>query len=418
VIVLHGRGGFQLLEPKLDKEEQETLLYNASKILGARRYPSAAGLLERVHFDIYTGTNDFNDTFCVLFAQLPLSQYEEMRDLSEDEEGKYAFRIISDVISEIGPYIRFVACDLTKETPNAKWQRSASKRMEDEALLLNKTLPVAVCAVANEVLSGSHATLNTLFRSAGAPGDPPELTHATKWKTWLLRSSEDPHTDAHSVLGKVLEEFMEVEPSEDNSGLRSWFGQEFPSARSLWLAKKQRVESTLQKYGLRYLRGGRIVETGTGLASETLAQALEEHDLDTIELEFRRALQTITDDPGAAITAGCAILEAFFKFYLEEKGVELPSKQTVKPLWGLVQKELGLDPKHQADTDIQRILSGITSVVDGVGALRTHAGSAHGGGKLRYRVKPRHAKLLINSAHTLALFLIETWKEREETSGA
>lgn len=415
MIVLHGRGGFQLLDPELDKEEQETLLYNVSNILRGRGYLSAAGLLERVPFDIYNGTNDFNDEFCILFAQLPLPLYEEIRELSGDDEDKFAFRIIADVITEIGPYIRFVACDLTKETPNAKWQRSISKRMQDDAVFFNKTLPVAVCAVVNEVLTGSHATLNALFRSAGAPGDPLELSHAAKWKAWLLRASEDPHTDAHQVLGKVLEEFMEVEPSEDNSGLWSWLGQEFPSARSLWLAKKQRVESVLQKYGLRYLRGGRIVEAGTGLASETLAQALEEHDFDTIEVEFRRALQTVTDDPGAAITAGCAILEALFKFYLEEKGIELRSKQTVKPLWGLVQKKLGLDPKDQTDADIQRILSGMTSVVDGVAALRTHAGSAHGGGELRYRVQPRHARLLINSAHTLALFLIETWKKRKNS---
>ncbi len=414
MIVLHGHGGFGLLSPDLDKEEQETLFYNASKILKTRGYPSAAGLLERVPFDIYEGTNDFNDEFCVLFAQLPLSEYEELRRLSEDNEGKLAFRVIAQVITEIGPCIRFVACDLSQEPPDAKWQRIVSRRIESDKGFQHKTLPVAVCALVNQVLAGSHATLNALFRNAGAPSDPPELSHATKWKTWLLRASEDPNTDAHHVLGKILEEFMEVEPPDD-AGLFSWLGREFPSAKELWLAKKQRLESVLQKYGLQYLRGGQILETGTGLASEALAQALEENDFATIEVEFRRALQTVTDDPGAAITAGCAILEALFKSYLEQKEIELPTKQTIKPLWSTVQKELGLDPKNQTDADIQRILSGMTSVVDGIGALRTHAGSAHGGGKLRYRVKPRHARLLINSAHTLALFLIESWKQREAT---
>jgi hypothetical protein len=205
---------------------------------------------------------------------------------------------------------------------------------------------------------------------------------------------------------------MEVESPDEVVTVR-WLGQDFQSARELWLAKKQRIENVLQKYGLRYLRGGRIVETGTGLASETLAQVLEQHDFDTIEVEFRRAIQMVNEDPGGAITAGCALLEALFKAYLEEKGVGLPNKETVKPLWSLVQKELGLDPKDQTDLDIQRILTGMISVVDGIGALRTHAGSAHGGGKLRYRVKPRHARLLINSANTLALFLIETWKGRD-----
>jgi hypothetical protein len=414
VIVLHGHGSFELLSPDVDKEEQETLLFNASRVLKSRGYPSAAGLLERVPFDIYSGSNDFNDEFSLLFAQIPLAEYEELRRISEDDEGKLAFQVIAQVISEIGPYIRFIACDLSQEPPDVKWERIVSKRVEHDRGSQHKKLPVAVCAIVNEVLAGSHATLNTLFMNAGAPGDPPELSHATKWKTWLLRASDDPNTDSYFVLGRILEEFMEVEPPDD-TGLFSWFGHEFASAKELWHAKKQRVESVLQKYGLRYLRGGRITETGTGLASEALAQALEENDFDTIEVEFRRALQTVADDPGAAITAGCAILEALFKYYLERKKIDLPSKQTIKPLWSAIQKELGLDPKNQTDADIQRILSGMTSVVDGIGALRTHAGSAHGGGKLRYRVKPRHARLLINSAHTLALFLIESWKQREAT---
>ena len=36
------------------------------------------------------------------------------------------------------------------------------------------------------------------------------------------------------------------------------------------------------------------------------------------------------------------------------------------------------------------------------------------GGGLRYRVRARHANLVVNSAQTLALFLIETWEEREK----
>jgi len=412
MIVLHGQGGFDLLSSDLDKEKQEILLFNASRILRSRGYPSAAGLLERVPFDIYTGFNDFNNEFSVLFAQIPLAEYEELRKIHQDNEGKLAFIAIAQAITEIGPYIRFIACDLSQEPSDKKRQKVDSKHIEHYRDAWHKRIPVAVCAAVNDVLVGSHATLNSLFVNAGAPGEPPELSHAAKWKTWLQRASDDPNTDAYLVLGKILEEFIEVEPPNETGPL-SWLGSEFPSAKELWQAKKQRIESILQKYGLRYLRGGRISETGTGLASEALAQALEENDFDTIDVEFRRALQSVSEDPGAAITAGCAILEALFKAYLEQKKIELPTKQTIKSLWTSVQVELGLDPKNQTDADIQKILSGMTSIVNGIGALRTHAGSAHGGGKLRYRVKPRHARLLINSAHTLALFVIESWKKRE-----
>ncbi|MDC4272793.1 abortive infection family protein, partial [Acinetobacter baumannii] len=44
--------------------------------------------------------------------------------------------------------------------------------------------------------------------------------------------------------------------------------------------------------------------------------------------------------------------------------------------------------------------------------FRTHASSAHGQGRKLYNIKPRHARLAIHSAHTLALFILETWDEK------
>ncbi|WP_268594539.1 abortive infection family protein, partial [Escherichia coli] len=48
-------------------------------------------------------------------------------------------------------------------------------------------------------------------------------------------------------------------------------------------------------------------------------------------------------------------------------------------------------------------------------ALRTHASSAHGAGRKIYNLKPRHARLAINSAHTLTMFILESWDDRRKT---
>ena len=72
----------------------------------------------------------------------------------------------------------------------------------------NIRIPAAVC-VGGEVLKGSHATLEALFKRAGAPGPPPGLAHHSKWKTWLLRAGDDPSIDSLKILGLVLEEFMD-----------------------------------------------------------------------------------------------------------------------------------------------------------------------------------------------------------------
>jgi hypothetical protein len=116
--------------------------------------------------------------------------------------------------------------------------------------MTNIRLPRAVCKVVGEVLHGSHATLDSLFETAGAPGPPPNLSHATKWKDWLFRAGSDPNVDSLSVLGNVLEEFMDTAPNE--------FSEDFAQ----WKANRDRVVQVLEEYGFRYYRGGRVLPTG------------------------------------------------------------------------------------------------------------------------------------------------------------
>jgi hypothetical protein len=145
-----------------------------------------------------------------------------------------------------------------------------------------------------------------------------------------------------------------------------------------------------------------------------LQEILKERDLAGVDDEFRRSLAHVESDPPAAITAACAILEALFKIYIEDhEGLAMPSDQSVKPLWKTASKHLGLDPAAVHDDDIRKILSGMNSVVDGIGSLRTHAGTAHGRGSRPYRIQARHARLSIHASHTLVGFFLETWDERK-----
>ncbi len=277
-----------------------------------------------------------------------------------------------------------------------------------------KKIPVAVATLINQTFSGSHETLDALFREAGASGDPPDLPHATKWKTWLLRANDDPTVDPYKVLGKLLEEFMEVGPDGGDDPI-DIFGTKFKSPRQEWRDKKSRIEEALALHGLKYLPGGKISGSFESTPIDSIRNALANANLHAVDVEFERAMQFVEQDPAAAITAGCSMLEALFREYLGFREIEEPSKLTLKPLWKTVQNDIGLDPSSQTDQDLQRILSGLSSIVDGIAALRTHGGSAHGGGKYRYSMKPRHARLLVNSAHTVAAFVLETWASRKHS---
>jgi hypothetical protein len=78
-----------------------------------------------------------------------------------------------------------------------------------------KPLPVPVCSIVGDVLGSliyHHKTLESLFYQAGAVGEVPAGNCVVKCQTWLKRMhTEVP--DPAAVLGKVLEEFMEVDRS-------------------------------------------------------------------------------------------------------------------------------------------------------------------------------------------------------------
>ncbi len=262
-----------------------------------------------------------------------------------------------------------------------------------------RQLPRPVCAVIGEVIGShyyNHNRLNTLFMECGAPGEPPEGNCVTKCTQWLKRCNDDPNTDPFTVMGCVIEEFMEVD-SELNDE---------------WQKGKERIIGILGRYGLSYHKGGHVTGGTAGAPTRALMDILADRDFAAVEAEFERAVKSVEADPPAGVTAACSIIESLCKVYIEEHNLSLPGKQTIKDLWKVVAKDLGFDLAAVADDDIKRILSGLTSVVDGTGSLRTHAGSAHGRGKKLYKLKPRHARLAIHAAHTLATFILETWDEQ------
>jgi len=116
----------------------------------------------------------------------------------------------------------------------------------------NMRLSKSLCAIIGQVLAttGSHAALDLLFQTAGAPGEPPDLSHGSKWKEWLFRAGIDPNVDSLAVLGNVLEEFMDLPPALNTTEFKQW------------KEKRTRIEAALEENGFRYFRFGRVLPQG------------------------------------------------------------------------------------------------------------------------------------------------------------
>lgn len=135
--------------------------------------------------------------------------------------------------------------------------------------MANFRLPRGLCAVVGESLLGSHPTLDALFISSGAPGEPPDLAHHSKWKEWLFRAGQDPEVDSLKVLGNILEEFMDVEPLD-------------PDAADHWRKARKRIENALSEAGLEYYRGGRVIPNGAELPTPPISWPTESSKRDSV----------------------------------------------------------------------------------------------------------------------------------------
>ncbi len=262
---------------------------------------------------------------------------------------------------------------------------------------MQSNIPNSVIGAVAAVLADyyySHSTLNTLFMESGALGDPPEGNCETKCSKWLKRCNDDPSVNALEVLGAVIQEYMDKELGCGSEALEQ--GQ-------------NRIRNALAKNQLEYRKNGYIVLAGSNPISKTLEDYLKSGDFSSVEKEFERALSHINTDPHASITAASSIIEAVCKTYIETFDLEMPNKQSIVPLWKSVQQYLGLNIDKNLEEDQRKVLQGLSSIIDGVGAFRTHIGSAHGRGVSPPKIVIAEARLVVNAAHTLVVFIMECW---------
>ncbi len=259
------------------------------------------------------------------------------------------------------------------------------------------TITRGIARVLGEVLGQhyySHRRIEALFHESGFEGEPPSGNCSDKITYWIVRESESRPDYIVNMVGRAICEFMDDDRESTNEG-------------------RQRILKILAQNGLTYSNGGSIFGSGLSTPARRLDDLLRTQNIPEIEIEFQRALETVESDPPAAVTASCAILEAFCRIYLQEEGVPPPNDLSAKPLWNAVAHHIGFAPAAQTDQDLKKVLSGFLSVVDGIASFRTHDGSAHGHERRIYRILPRHARLAVHAAHTLVLFGLETWTDRK-----
>ena len=131
-----------------------------------------------------------------------------------------------------------------------------------------------------------------------------------------------------------------------------------------------------------------------------------------------RLRDSIENDPGLAVGTAKELVETVCKTILDERNVVYDDDDMGKIIRALT-KELQLDPSSvsqnaRGSETIRRTLANLGQVAQGIAELRNLYGTGHGRAGRTSAIKPRHARLAVGAATTLAMFLLETHREQTE----
>lgn len=137
--------------------------------------------------------------------------------------------------------------------------------------------------------------------------------------------------------------------------------------------------------------------------------------------QITRMETAVENDPGLAIGTAKELVETCCKTILAERGVDAPKTADLPQLVKLTCKELELTPSDipesaKASDTIKRLLSNLATITQGIAELRNKYGTGHGKDASARGLTPRHAKLAVGAASTLAVFLAETHRVRRAQS--
>jgi len=154
------------------------------------------------------------------------------------------------------------------------------------------------------------------------------------------------------------------------------------------------------------------------LALGSVKPIIEVLNAEYITQQMTRMEASIVSDPELAIGTAKEFIETISKTILLECGESVPANANLPQLVKQVRNKLELLPENISDKAkgaeiIKRILSNLGTVTQGLAELRGLYGSGHGKNAKVKGLQTRHARLAVNAACTLAVFLFETYQERK-----
>lgn len=143
---------------------------------------------------------------------------------------------------------------------------------------------------------------------------------------------------------------------------------------------------------------------------------VEKINSDYIKSISSRALDDIKNGNfDSAITKSRTLLEEVFFYVIEQRQEQPPESGDINKLYRKVKDIYKMHENSDLDKRINKLLSGLEKIVSAITELRNNESDAHGHGTSRKRISDYHARLLANSAMTMADFILSVAQKANNT---
>lgn len=166
--------------------------------------------------------------------------------------------------------------------------------------------------------------------------------------------------------------------------------------------------------GALYFGGNELVQVGKvfvirklGSTVNVVAPSVKTIDRSYITDLSDRAMKDVIDgNYDSAITKSRTLLEEVFCYVIEKKGEEPSESGDIGKLYNQVKQLYNMHQSKDMDKRINGLLSGLEKILSAIAEMRNKGSDSHGVGAKRINIADHHARLFVNSAMTMADFVL------------
>lgn len=166
--------------------------------------------------------------------------------------------------------------------------------------------------------------------------------------------------------------------------------------------------------GILYFGGHELVVLGKQFIIRVIgstvtvdAPTVKKIDRDYIRSLSERAMKDISESSfDSAITKCRTLLEEVFCYVIERKKAEPSDNGDIGKLYNQTKSLYNMHQDKETDKRVNMLLSGLEKIVSSIAQMRNEGSDSHGLGAKRINISDYHARLFVNSAMTMADFIL------------